>query len=121
MINALLIEYRQLKAKLFPDNCPFVETEDSPEWERYHQLFRFFYPSFRTKDWINPLESKKEYYLMCNVGTVKYMVNYHNGTKSHSDGSRFYDIATFRSKKKMYAFIRELKLQGYKERGISVN
>lgn len=122
-MKSLLEEYRQLKAKLFPDNCPFsiVSEDDSKDWKRYNQLFAFFNPTFRTKNWINPLESKKDYFVMCNVGTVKYLVNYHDGMTAHNDGSRFYDIATFRNKRKRDLFIRELKKTGYKERGCQVN
>ena len=43
-----------------------------------------------------------------NVGKVKYLVSYHDGTKFHKDGSEFFDIATFRNKKKKDAFITQL-------------
>ena len=42
----------------------------------------------------------KEYYLMYNVGRVKYLVNFHNGVKTHNDGSRFFDIACFKKQEK---------------------
>jgi len=45
---------------------------------------------------------------MQNVGTAKYVVNYYNG-KKHKDGSDFYDIATFKNKRKKDNFIKELK------------
>jgi hypothetical protein len=53
---------------------------------------------------------------MMNVGKVKYLVNYHDGVKTHKDGSAFFDIATFRNKRKQDKFIRDLQRQGYKER-----
>lgn len=58
----------------------------------------------------------KEYYLMYNVGRVKYLVNFHNGVKTHNDGSRFFDIACFKNKKKLNSFVNDLLKDGYTER-----
>jgi hypothetical protein len=41
-----------------------------------------------------------------NIGHAKYVVNYSDGTKKHKDGSEFFDIAIFKNKKKMAAFIK---------------
>lgn len=57
----------------------------------------------------------KDYNVMCGVGKVKYLVNFHNGKEKHKDGSPFYGIRTFSNKLKMNAFIKSLELQGYKE------
>jgi hypothetical protein len=46
---------------------------------------------------------------MYNVGKAKYVVNYSDGSKQHSDGSEFFDIAIFKSKKKMNAFVTSLQ------------
>jgi len=51
---------------------------------------------------------KVEYNIMYNVGEVKYLVNYYTG-KKYKDGSKFYDIATFKNKKKMEKFINSLE------------
>lgn len=48
------------------------------------------------------------YYVMQNVGSVKYLLNYHDGVKTHDDGSKFYDIECFKNKKKLNARINEL-------------
>lgn len=53
------------------------------------------------------------YYIQYNIGRSKYVVSYHNGIKTHSDGSRFYDIAIFKNKIKLNAFVKDLKKQGY--------
>ena len=45
-----------------------------------------------------------------NVGRAKYVVNYSNGDKKHKDGSEFFDIAIFKSKKAKDQFITELNL-----------
>ena len=42
----------------------------------------------------------KKYTVQFNIGHAKYVVNYHGGEKFHKDGSPFYDIAIFNSKKK---------------------
>lgn len=60
--------------------------------------------------------SQKNYYTQSNVGKCKYLVNYHDGIKTHKDGSPFYDVAIFSNKQKEQAFIKELHKQGYVER-----
>jgi hypothetical protein len=52
---------------------------------------------------------------MYGVGKSKYVVNYHDGIKTHGDGSRFFDIAIFRNKKDLEKFIGKLKLDNYKQ------
>jgi len=59
----------------------------------------------------------KKYYLLDNVGTVKYTVNYHDGVKTHRDGSKFYDIALFSNKKKRDRFVSGLEKEGYRPKG----
>jgi len=58
----------------------------------------------------------KVFYEQHNIGKVKYVVNYHDGIKKHKDGSRFFDIRTFKNKKDMEKFINFLRIEGYKER-----
>ena len=55
----------------------------------------------------------KTYNVMYNVGTVKYLLNYHDGIKTHPDGSPFFDIALFKNKKKLHARIKKLESNGY--------
>jgi hypothetical protein len=55
----------------------------------------------------------KNYNLMYNVGTVKYIINLHNGIDTHNDGSPFYGIKTFKNKKKFNSAIKDLKNDGY--------
>ena len=52
-----------------------------------------------------------------NIGRAKYVVNFSDGTKQHPDGSEFFDIAIFRNKRKMLAFVREIQLRGDAVRG----
>jgi len=49
------------------------------------------------------------YYVMYNVGTVKYLVNYYDGVQTHKDGSPFYKIETFKNKKKNECFYQKIK------------
>ncbi len=49
------------------------------------------------------------------IGSGRWIVNFHDGVKTHPDGSDFYDVAIFRNKRKMSAFIKELTSKGYKE------
>jgi len=55
----------------------------------------------------------KTYNVQYNVGKVKYLVNYHNGTKFHKDNSKFYDIQTYKNKALFNNFIELLNKQGY--------
>lgn len=62
--------------------------------------------------------SPKEYRIKYNVGKVKYLVSYHDGIKTHKDGSPFFDIACFQNKKKLAAFVSSLAANGYTEQRI---
>jgi hypothetical protein len=59
--------------------------------------------------------SKKNFNTMMNVGKSKYVINYHNGEKTHKDGSPFYDLVTFKNKKDFDARKKALISEGYKE------
>ena len=56
----------------------------------------------------------KTFYLEYGIGECKYVVNYHDGEKTHEDGSLFFDIAIFKNKTKANRFVRGLILTGYK-------
>ena len=56
----------------------------------------------------------KEYFLMTGIGSSKYVVNFHDGVKTHPDGSEFYDIRIFRNRPAAEAFMSELVSKGYK-------
>jgi len=43
-----------------------------------------------------------------NIGKVKYLVSFSNGSKKHKDGSEFWDIRCFDSKRKMNKFINKI-------------
>jgi len=60
--------------------------------------------------------NNKEYNIMYNIGRAKYVVNSHDGIKTHRDGSRFFDVAIFKNKKKLNLYIKSLKENGYAER-----
>lgn len=55
----------------------------------------------------------KTYNIKYNVGTVKYLVSFHDGVKTHNDGSKFFDIATFKNKLKLKNFEKKLISLGY--------
>jgi len=56
----------------------------------------------------------KTYYTLDMSGKIKYTVNFHNGVDTHKDGSPFFNIRTFKNKKKMKNFI-DTELNDYKE------
>ena len=55
----------------------------------------------------------KTYNLQYKIGKAKYVVNYHNGTDTHADGSPFYHIATFKNKVELGKFEQKLISEGY--------
>lgn len=55
----------------------------------------------------------KSYSIQYNIGSAKYVVNYHDGVKTHQDGSLFYDIQTFSNKKALATFENKLLANGY--------
>lgn len=58
----------------------------------------------------------KTYFLTFNVGSTRYLVNYHDGKKTHGDGSPFFDITPCRSKRMLARTITKLKREGYTEK-----
>ena len=61
------------------------------------------------------LASQKEYFVRENIGRAKYVVHFHDGVKTHKDGSEFYDIRIFKNRPAMEAFLQELTRKGYRE------
>jgi hypothetical protein len=56
----------------------------------------------------------KLYYEQHGIGKAKYTVSFHDGETTHDDGSPFYGIAIFKSKKKTAGFVKQLKQRGFK-------
>lgn len=56
-----------------------------------------------------------DFFVQYNVGKSRYVVNHHDGRKTHSDGSPFYDVTIFSSKRKLDSFVKELRGRGYAE------
>jgi hypothetical protein len=48
-----------------------------------------------------------------NIGNAKYAVFFHDGKQTYEDGSAFFDIRTFKNKKKRDLFIKSLRAEGY--------
>ena len=61
--------------------------------------------------------ARKAYYVMCNVGKARYLLNYHDGHSTHADGSPFWGAACISNKRELARRIQELHKQGYVERG----
>lgn len=57
------------------------------------------------------------YYETDNIGRAKYIVSFHDGTKTHRDGSPVYDLRIFKSLRARRAFVRGLVAQGYVTKG----
>jgi len=59
------------------------------------------------------LPKQKKYKIQYNIGRAKYVVSDYDGVSTHPDGSEFWGIATFKSKKKMDDYLNELTKKGY--------
>jgi hypothetical protein len=55
----------------------------------------------------------RTFYVMNNVGRSRYVVNFHDGMKSHDDGSPFFDIKICKSRKALTEFVNHLLYCGY--------
>ena len=94
-------------------NIPFVL-----KWDRDNQELDLVAKSimrkknFKTSNKEFPVESKT-YNTISNVGKAKYVVNFHDGKKTHKDGSRFYDMSIFKNAKDLESFEKQLKSKGY--------
>lgn len=57
----------------------------------------------------------KSFNIQNNIGKAKYVVNHHDGQKTHKDGSPFFDVTIFSNKEKLNKFVKELKSKDYIE------
>jgi hypothetical protein len=55
-----------------------------------------------------------KYHIQYNIGKAKYCLSFHDGVKTHRDGSEFWDLKIFSNKKKMGKEIKEMEKQGYR-------
>jgi len=58
----------------------------------------------------------KKYSIQYNIGSAKYVINYHDGVDKHKDGSEFWGIILFNNKRKFNKRIAELQKEGYIEK-----
>ena len=58
----------------------------------------------------------REYYTVEHIGHAKYTVNFHDGEKTHKDGSPFYEIRIFARKENLETFVKHLETVGYTPR-----
>jgi hypothetical protein len=58
---------------------------------------------------------QKVFNTMHNVGKAKYVIKYHDGEKTHKDGSPFFDISIFKNKRLFEKEQKDLIKQGYKQ------
>lgn len=56
------------------------------------------------------------YYVQSGIGKCRYVVNFHDGIKTHADGSELFDVRIFSNKRKVTQFVTELRRAGYVER-----
>lgn len=57
----------------------------------------------------------KQYRVQDKIGKARHVVSFHDGQKTHQDGSAFFDISIFSNARKRDKFINELKRDGYAE------
>jgi len=57
----------------------------------------------------------KQFNIQYNIGKSKYVVNYHDGIKTHTDNSPFFDMVIFKDKDLFNKFVKGLIKDGYIE------
>jgi hypothetical protein len=55
-IDNLKTEFLSLKKEIFGESAFVIVDENNPKMLRYNQLLGFFYPCYRTKNWISPYQ-----------------------------------------------------------------
>ena len=55
----------------------------------------------------------KTFNTQTNIGKCKYIINFHDGIKTHADGSIFFDLNILNTKKDFQARKKQLLNQGY--------
>lgn len=50
------------------------------------------------------------------IGKVRHSVSFHDGEKTHNDGSPFFDLSIFKRKGDKEKFVKELRGKGYTEK-----
>lgn len=60
--------------------------------------------------------NKRVFYTQYGIGKARYVVNFHDGVKTHKDNSPFFDIEIFSNKKDLQKFVRGLLKNDYLER-----
>jgi hypothetical protein len=57
-----------------------------------------------------------QFYILERVGKARYVVNHHDGAKTHPDGSKFFDIKICHNKRLLKTFVAGLVRRGYVEK-----
>jgi hypothetical protein len=65
-------------------------------------------------------EGKKRYKEQPGIGKSKYTVSFHDGKKTHKDGSDFFDIKIFKNKPDLKNFVKELESKGYVQESVDL-
>ena len=64
----LVDEFRVLKQELFGEDLFVVLDDNNPKVKRYYQLLGFFFPQFKTSDWISPIDGTHD----CGIRPVPW-------------------------------------------------
>lgn len=61
------------------------------------------------------MANTKTFRVQHRIGTARHVVSFHDGEKTHRDGSAFFDARICRNRRNLKAFTRGLVEQGYVE------
>lgn len=59
---------------------------------------------------------QRNFYIQDRIGRARHCVSFHDGVKTHNDGSRFYDMKICGNKRNRDRFLAQLRREGYVER-----
>ena len=103
--ETILKRISEIETLLSLDNFP----SEGNKWEALDELDRL---NNKLK-WM--ADGRKWFNVKYNAGRVKYACSYHDGTKTHGDGSMFFDVMTFTNENNLMSLIRTLRDDGYQE------
>jgi len=75
-LRELHAEFLNLKDELFGSSMFVVLDDESEKTKRYNQLLGYFFPCYRTKDWINPAQSLESVQILDSQEVEEYEMYY---------------------------------------------
>lgn len=60
--------------------------------------------------------AEKTFNVKSGIGKARHVVSFHDGVKTHKDGSPFFDVRVLRNKREVAKFVKDLSSKGFELR-----